>query len=456
VATHPAGLLTASSGDLRSLRSRLSEPATVDFAAFATGTFVYQGGRLFLNLVAAAALGPEAFGTWTLFLLLVLYSNFASLGITNGAGREIPYLLGAERPEEAARVEDVTLLATGGSGLIAAVIALGVGPFILGAGAATIAIVVLFGIAVLLQQFFLLQQVLLRSRFRFRPAAAQMLVLGITTLVVGLPLLALGLVGLAVAQVAVYVIALMLAARLLARAPRPAWDRAIALRLVSLGLPIMLAGLLFGLLTTIDRWLVLVFLGRIQVGYYGLVGIAASGLLLLPGIVSQQYYPRLAFAHGAGRGGEALLALATRQSLISGGFVVMAALPTALLTWLAVPRFLPAYQEAVIPLLIVLIGLGIYGLSAAYGDLLNTIGAQRQYLAIQAIALVVNVSLSVLLVRAGLGLAGVATATTTSMTVYAILLIDRGRRLAHAIAPTPPALQDGPSEVTLDADASAK
>jgi hypothetical protein len=42
------------------------------------------------------------------------------------------------------------------------------------------------------------------------------------------------------------------------------------------------------------------------------------------------------------------------------------------------------------------------------------------------------------------------------MTVYAILLIDRGRRLAHAIAPTPPALQDGPSEVTLDADASAK
>lgn len=399
--------------------------------------------------MAAVALGPEAFGAWTLLILLVLYSNFASLGITNGAGREIPYLLGAGRPEDAARAEDVTLLGAGASGLVAAVIALGVGPFILGAGSATLAVVVLFSIAVLLQQFFLLQQVLLRSRFRFRPAAAQMLVLGITTLLVGLPLLRLGLVGLAVAQVAVYVVALTLAARLLARTPRPTWDRDIAQRLVSVGLPIMLAGLLFGVLTTIDRWLVLIFLGRMQVGYYGLIGIAVSGLLLLPGIVSQQYYPRLSFAHGAGQGGKALLALATRQSLISGGFVVTAALPTALVAWLAIPRFLPAYQEAVAPLLIVLIGLGIYGLGAAYGDLLNTIGAQRQYLAIQVLSLAVNISLSVLLLRAGVGLAGVATATTTGLTVYAILLIASGRRLAQAIAPTPPALEDSPSGVTL-------
>ena len=92
--------------------------------------------------------------------------------------------------------------------------------------------------------------------------------------------------------------------------------------LVSVGFPIMLAGLLFGLLTTIDRWLILIYLDRVQVGYYGIVGITVSGLLLLPGIVSQQYYPRLAFAYGAGRGGEALLALASRQSLISGGLVV--------------------------------------------------------------------------------------------------------------------------------------
>ena len=446
---HRAHLVTASSGRGRSLRSRLAERATVDFAAFAAGTFVYQGGRLFLNLMAAAVLGPEAFGAWTLILLLVLYSNFASLGISNGAGREIPFLLGAGRPEDAARAEDVTVLGVGASGLVAAVIALGVGPFILGDASATFPVVVLFSIAVLLQQFFLLQQVLLRSRFRFRPAAAQMLVLGIFTLLVGLPLLALGLLGLAIAQVAVYVVALLLATRLLARAPRPAWDREIAQRLVSVGLPIMLAGLLFGLLTTVDRWLVLLFLGRIQVGYYGLVGIAVSSLLLLPGIVSQQYYPRLAFTHGAGLGGKALLAFATRQSLISGAFVAVAALPTALVAWLAIPRFLPAYQDAVVPLLIVLVGLGVYGLGAAYGDLLNTIGAQRQYLAIQVLALAVNISLSVLLLHAGMGLAGVATATTTSMALYAVLLIARGRRLAKAIAPTPSGVEGAPNGATL-------
>jgi O-antigen/teichoic acid export membrane protein len=429
--------VTASSGRARSLRSRITGPATSDFAAFATSTFVYQGCRLFLNLMAAAVLGPEAFGAWTLFITLVLYSNFVSLGITNGAGRQVPYLLGAGRPEEAALAEDVTLLGVGASGLVAAVIAVGVGSFTLGAGSASLGLVVLFSIAVLLQQFFLLQQVLLRSRFRFRAAAAQMVVLGITTLLVGLPLLRFGLIGLAVTQVAVYIVALTLATRLLARAPRPVWDPEMARLLVSVGLPIMLAGLLFGLLTTMDRWLVLIFLGQVQVGYYGLVAIAVSSLLLLPGIVSQQYYPRLAFAHGAGLGGNALLAFATRQSLISGGFTAMAALPTALIAWFAIPRILPAYDEAVVPLLIVLIGLSIYGLGAAYGDLLNTIGAQRLYLAIQALALAVNISLSVLFLRAGLGLLGVATATTISMTVYAILLILSGRHLAHGISPTP-------------------
>ena len=237
------------------------------------------------------------------------------------------------------------------------------------------------GIAVFLQQFFLLQQVLLRSRFRFRSAAAQMTVLGVATILFGLPLLTFGLIGLAVSQVLVYVVALAMAGRLLGGIPRPTWDPVIARRLVSVGFPIMLAGLLFGLLTTIDRWLVLIYLDRVQVGYYGIVGITVSGLLLLPGIVSQQYYPRLAFAYGAGQGGEALLALASRQSLISGGLVGVAAIAAAFVAVIGIPRFLPAYETAVVPLLVTLVGLGIYGLGAAFGDLLNTIGAQRRYLA---------------------------------------------------------------------------
>ena len=432
----------AGSEDRRRVRFRFAGPGSGDFAAFATGTLVYQGARLLLSLVAAAVLGPEVFGVWTLFVLVVLYSNFASLGITNGAGREIPYLLGASQPDAARRVEGVTLLATCAFGLAAALLALVVGPIILGPETADLSLVLALSVAVLLQQFYLLQQVLLRSRFRFRSAAAQMAVLGGATILIGLPLLTFGLIGLAVSQVVVYVVALAMAARLLGGIPRPMWDPDIARRLVYVGLPIMLAGLLFGLLTTIDRWLILIYLDRVQVGYYGIVGITVSGLLLLPGIVSQQYYPRLAFAYGAGRGGEALLALASRQSLISGGLVCIAALAAAIVATLGIRRFLPEYQEAVVPLLITLIGLGIYGLGAAFGDLLNTIGAQRRYLAIQALVLAIDVALSVALLMSGLELVGVAIALTVSMTIYAVLLFASGRLLIRKMM-TPPTTESG-------------
>jgi O-antigen/teichoic acid export membrane protein len=418
------------------LREHVRSPAAVDLAALAAGTFSFQGGRLALNLIAAALLGPEAFGTWTLFILLVLYSNFLSLGITNGAGRQVPYLLGAAQAHEAARAEDVTFLCTAISAGMAAAIALAIGPFILESGDATGAMVALFGIAVLLQQFFLLQQVLLRSRFRYRPAALQQVVLGITTIVAGLPLLLkFGLVGLAAGQVVVYVGGLALAGRMLVRQPRPIWDPAIARGLVVVGLPIMLAGLLFVLLTTVDRWLVLTFLGREQLGYYGLVGIAVSGILLLPGIVSQQYYPRMAFAHGAGRGGRELLNLVGQQSRVSVAIVAGGAVLTAAVSVIGIPQFMPAYQQAVLPIVVVLFGLVVYGLGSAYGDLLNVIGAQRRYLAIQSFALVVTVALSLLFLLGGAGIVGVATATTVSMTIYTALLVAVARRLGRRIPP---------------------
>lgn len=426
--------LRAQPNNVAGLRHRMSSPAAVDLAAFAAGTLFLQGGRLALNVVAAGRLGPEAFGTWTLFVLLVLYSNFLSLGITNGAGRQVPYLLGAAKEHEAARAEDVTLFCTAISAGLAASIAFVIGPLIFEGGAGKVAFVVLFGISVLLQQFFLLQQVLLRSRFRYRPAALQQLILGIATIAVGLPLLlGFGLVGLAAGQVVVYLGALILAGRMLARIPRLTWHRGIARGLAAVGLPIMLAGLVFGLLTTIDRWLVVTFLGRVQLGFYGLVGIAVSGMLLLPGIVSQQYYPRMAFAYGAGRGGRDLLRLVAQQSRVSGAIVAAGASVTAVASVVGIPRFLPEYQQAILPIVIVMIGLVAYGLGSACGDLLNVIGAQRRYLAIQSFALVTTVGLSLLLLAGGTGIVGVAIATTVSMTIYSTQLIVAATRLAGRI-----------------------
>ncbi len=407
---------------------------------FGAATFVDQGGRLLLNVVAAAVLGPVVFGSWVLAALLIQYANFVSLGVTNGAGRQIPYLLGAERPEEAARAEDVALLTTGLTGLAAGLVAFLIAPLVFGPepGFGPAGLLFLVG-AIVLQQFFLLQQVLFRSRLRFRHASLQLILTGVAAPVVGIVLVLVAqLDGLLAARFLITCFVLILAARLLARLPRPRWDREMATQLVRVGLPILTASILFALLATIDRWLVLTLLGREQVGYYGLVAVAISGLLMVPVVVSQQFYPRLGYAHGQGSGRDALLRICRQQSLLAAALTTGAAAFVAVGAVVGIPLLLPAYRPATVPILIVVAALVVYAAGSAYGSLLNVVGRQRWFLVLQLVAICVDVAVAVILVSRGFGLEGIALAFLIAMSLYGSLLRLTALRVTRDLDDVPP------------------
>jgi O-antigen/teichoic acid export membrane protein len=409
-------------------------------ALYFLGTLAYHGGRLILNLVAAAIFGPVLFGTWVLLSLLVAYSGSLSLGIVNGANREIPYLSGAGRESAAERVEDVAFVASLGGMVGAVLLAILFGPLVIVADAAASPLWLLVGLlatALALQQLYQLQQMLFRSRVRFRAAAMQLLIVGIAIPLIGVPLLVFGLAGILVAQVAVVAMALGVGYRLLPRRPRLAWDGDLARRCVVIGFPIMVAGLVGALRTTIDRWLVLLFLSPVAVGHYGLVGVVMSGLLVLSGVISQQFYPRMAFRYGAGWSGSQLLALAERQNLYALGLLAVIAVPTGLAGWVLLSAVLTEYLPAAVPLLIVLVGIVVASASSGFGNLLITIGAQRRYLTIQAGGLLLNVALAVALLGAGLELVGVATASAVAMVLYSLALRWAARRAAGRLIPPP-------------------
>ncbi len=396
-----------------------------DLPLFAIATALDQGGRLVLNLAAAVVLGPADFGAWVVLTLLLQYAVFLALGIPNGAGREIPRALGAGDTAAADETEDI---ASGGilaTGLLAGAAALVVAPLAIGDAVGVDGSTLgLLAVAVFLQQAFLLEQVLFRSRLRFRPASVQLAVQGAAAPVVGIALLLAGwgIDGLLLARVAVIVVALAMAGRTLARRPRPRWDPARLRALMAIGLPLLAAGILLVLLVTVDRWIVLALLGREALGVYGLVGLAASSLLLVPTMISQQFYPRLAYAHGEGRDGAALLRLARGQGLLAGTLTGLAALAVAVAAWFGIPAALPAYDEAIEPILVVLVGMVAYSTGSAYGNLLSLWDRQRYHLAIQAVVLTIAVVLGIGLVGLGWGIMGPAVATASAMVAYAILL----------------------------------
>lgn len=389
-------------------------------AAFVVGTVVYQAGRLGLSLVAARALGPQVFGEWVLISLLIVYLSAVGLGVTNGAAHQIPFRTGASDTPAAMRIADVATGASLLAGLSSGLLAIAVCSVVLIEPPLTT--LALVGLAAALQHPFLLQQVLFRSWFAFGRAAAQLVGLGGVVLVSGVALLPFGLNGLLVAQCVTFMVAIAAGSWLLPHRPRPRLDRQTLRILIGIGFPIMVAGVAYGFLTTIDRWLVASFLTRADVGYYGLVGIVLSGLLLLPQLLSQQFYPRMLFAHGGGSHHRELLHIAHRQGLVAGTVVATSAALTVIGAWMLVPIVLAPYLPSLVPLTVASLGVVAYAFASGYGNLLNTVGLHHRFLVIQAIALCLNVGLAVGLLSAGMGLWAVATASATGMVAYSMMM----------------------------------
>ena len=188
----------------------------------------------------------------------------------------------------------------------------------------------------------------------------------------------------------------------------------------------MMAGLLYSLLTTVDRWMILQFLGVEQLGHYTLAILCVSVLSLFPATISQQMYPRMAFRYGETRSVHSLRSLVIKQSFLATAVTF----PIILLTYILLPSIvryvLPDYALGVEHARILLLGITFIPLAGGVANLLNTINKQVSYLAVQSVTVILNFFFSYLLVISGYGLQGIALGATISYIIYATILIALG------------------------------
>jgi O-antigen/teichoic acid export membrane protein len=189
-------------------------------------------------------------------------------------------------------------------------------------------------------------------------------------------------------------------------------------RLSIIGMPLMGAGLLFGLLTTVDRWVILAHLGIKDLGQYTVSILIFGALSIVPLVISQQMYPRMAYRYGETGSTFSLLPMIATQSLSA----FTATLPLIVIAYFFVPflvsEFMPQYSEGILPARITLIGLLIFPLAGGVANFLNTIGKQFFYMLVQAVAVVINFFLATLFINFGWGLNGVAIAGAMTFFLY--------------------------------------
>ena len=393
-----------------------------EFLLFSSSTILYQGSRFLTALGAAKILGPGVYGLWNMLNLILIYGSFAHLGVINAMNRDVPLFKGKR---DFQRVEEIRWASLG---------FMFVSTIVAGAGIAVSALFVensvlrsslqVMVLLFLCTQMYSYLQVYLKSDKRFYQMSYQQCVFAAFLPVVTIPLVIVyKLPGFILGQtIAILAVSFLIIVKFIHFNLRPKLDIQESIRLIKVGFPIMAVGLLYSLLTTADRWVIASFLGVEQLGYYSLAIMVMGFLSLVPMVIAQQIYPRMAETYGRTSSYTDLKKWIIRQIVMALGVTAPLLVGVYFIFPLIVERFLPAYMPGITAMKIILIGLPFLSLTGGFGNFLNTVDKQVHYMAVQGFAVLINLGLNISFVKMGLGINGVAMGTALTYVIYSITL----------------------------------
>jgi O-antigen/teichoic acid export membrane protein len=402
-----------------------------DFLGYSASAIVSQALGLIAGFWVARLLGPSDFGVWNAVSLVLVYGAYLELGALSAMGRDLPFYHGQRDVEKAIALEGAARRVTIFGALVAAlfVIAFSFLPthsLKMALGLQAMAVVLI------LQQVYTYHRVVLRSHNYFKELSQQQVLLAIVSS--GLAILFtvyFGLEGRLVAAILALAVIVLYAVRRNPWRPVPNFNLSTAWSLIRVGLPILISGFILSLLSTIDRLMVITFLGEKQLGYFGLALLLTSVVSLIPAMASQVLYPRITHQYGSsGNNVEAL-----RSFVLTPPVILSASLPVLIGSlYLSLPLviavFLPAYIPGVTAARIVIIGTFFFGILGLTDYFLVTIGKLKQYALFGCVALLLNIVLDYLFLQLGYGIEGIALGgTLITYLFYSSIVI--GYALSH-------------------------
>lgn len=402
-----------------------------DWAMVGSAEVVCQGLGAVTSLLLRVFLSPAQMGIWQAVKLFLGYANYANLGISKGAARELTIAMGrGDLPAVQHSLNLAFTVNTLSSFVYAAVLVVAGlwvgltnhGPWshAWGAGLAV------GGLLAVLGRYVTFQVTVLRAKQAFRLTSQVSVLEGLMTLGVGcLATWLWGLPGLYLGTLAVLLASLGYLAWRGGVVLDWAWDRREIRRLIAIGAPILLASVLTSLFSSLDRLMILAYLDdrEFQLGCYSLTLMVATQLLGIGNMMSIVMGPRYGekFGHSGDR--RQVARLAARATELQAAVM---ALPAAVALVLAAPvlgRLLPDYRTGLAPLAWLLPGVLLQSLALPASQFMVAVDRQNRALIAVLIATAVAAGGNHLALTYGYGLTGVAAATALSYGVYFALCV---------------------------------
>jgi len=399
-----------------------------DFFSFATSQYIVRVLLVLRGLIAARLLGPAAYGAWNGLMLLLDYGAASPLGTIQGLDQTVPPQIVAGDAARLRRLKQAGLLLVVVLGLAYAIACLAyfsrnAGQLRAFWGLTGIGLILL---ATLLQNVAGYHMSVLRSHGNIRDVSLVFLIQAALGAALGIALLPFfGAWGLLWGWLG-GTVAMLIYARWRGHAEVPIVPGAAgdARTLLTAGFPMFAFAGLTLLMRSLDRVVILRFLGTEALGFYGL-GVMAMGLLLyLPDALSYVLYPRLLRdIHAAGGDPEAIRDPVERSmraiSLVLPALCAVAFIAADDAVIWVLPRFLPGVPTVRV-LCFAAAAMGLGSLSAI---VLMTVRRPRVMVVVSVAAVAIGLALMLGAIHMRLGIAGVAWATLVSYGLHSAGLL---------------------------------
>lgn len=399
-----------------------------DLVGLAGSQYVVRALLMARGLIAARLLGPGAYGAWNALTLVLEYGMQSHFGTLQGLDQKVPARVADGDREGLARLQRAAMfnLVLGGvlyATLVGLYFARSPGQIRTFWGAAGIALAIVSALLTNLSNF---HTSILRSHGRIEVVSVWYVIQGLVGAVLGVALVPwFGAWGLLWGWVIATLIATEYARRqgrdVTTMTPRPGRE---SLRLLEVGLPMFLfVGLTF-VMRSLDRVIILRFLGTENLGFYSLAAMAIGLLLYLPDSVGYVMYPRLLKRFHESGGDPGVIRAPVHQAL---GAVAIALPACCALAYLAaddsVLWLLPKFREGVPALRILCFGAAALGLGNLCAIVLMVLRRQQLLIPVAIGSVVVGAAAMVASIYAGFGIRGVAWSTLAVYTLHSAVMV---------------------------------
>ena len=392
-----------------------------EFCYFSATIIFLQASRFFVSVLAARELGPINWGMWQLLSLIIVYSSVSHLGVINGMNRNIPLFIGQGNDQLVEKISGVAFVVAMALTILFCMALFTISFFFEGnTFTVPFRLMLLF---LLLYQLHTYLQISLKSRSRFAELSKQNFIFALLYMLFVIPMLQrFNIEGLILGQCGAVLVTSLYILKTSSLRLRLNFSFNESVKMIKIGLPIMLAGILYALMTTTDRWIIKSYLDIEQLGQYSVAIMAFGALSIIPMTVSQQIYPRMAQSWGRNYDQKELAHWVRKQHLSSISFTFPLILGAYYFFPVLIEAYLPEYCDGITSMRIIIFAPLFLCIAFGYGNCLNTIDKQVYNMIVQGFGIIFNICFNILFIKLGYGIDGVALSTLLTFIIYASIL----------------------------------